>query len=136
MAIVSAIDVYTTLDQMGNPRVTGWFDVEYRESYIAAGIGIDLSPNFRQIRDIIARPTSGVYNVLAVGNEDTYGTPVSTRIKLLEAASGNISIISGQSQALSGVTAVWSGFVAAAPLGELRAVAISGSRSRLLVYGY
>ena len=61
MPIVSAIDVYTVKDEAGNPRTTGWFEVEFRENYVAGGIGVDLSPYFRVIRDVFPRFVSGLY---------------------------------------------------------------------------
>lgn len=152
MAIVSTIDSFTVIDQAGTPRTTGWFDVEFRESYIADGIGVDLSPHFRVIRAITGWAVSGVYRVKPEPNLATLTTPVSTRIKLLEVASGNVSIQSGygfvhigsgQSQPLSGLSAVWSGYIViasgsmpAAQFGELRAIAISGTRVQIQVLGF
>ena len=148
MAIVSAIDTFGVLDDVGVRRVTGWFDVEFRESYTADGIGIDLSPYFRTIRAIMGQAVSGVYNYKPEGDPATFTTPVSARIKLNQTASGNISILSGmgyigsgQSQALSGRSDTWqlwiaSGTLAAAQFGEVPAIAISGTRVRLQVLGF
>jgi len=148
MAIVSAIDTFGVLDDVGVRRVTGWFDVEFRESYVAAGIGIDLSPYFRTIRAIMGQAISGAYIYTPEGNVDDFTTPVSARVKLYQTASGNISILSGQAyigsgqgQALSGRSDTWylwigSGVGAAAQFGEVPAIALSGTRVRLQVLGF
>ena len=148
MAIVSAIDTFGVIDDAGVRRVTGWFDVEFRESYVADGIGIDLSPHFRTIRAIIGQAVSGRYLYSPEANTGDFTAPVSARIKLHQTASGNISILSGmgyigsgQTQALSGRSDTWqlwiaSGALAAAQFGEIPAIAVSGTRVRLQVLGF
>jgi len=113
MAVVSAIDVYTIVDEAGNPRTTGWFDFEFRENYLGGGIAADLSPYFRSITEMMTRIASGATLYNPVPNETTFSTPTSTLIKLMHGgASGH-------------------------PMFELASgTAVSGTRAKLLVIGY
>ena len=88
---VTKIDAYTVKDEAGNPRTIGWFEVEFTGTYVAGGMSVNLSPYFRHISDIHARPSYGHYNLIPVPNEASFGTPTSALIRLM----GNPSVTSG-----------------------------------------
>ena len=93
MSVVTKIDTYVVKDEAGNPRTIGWFEYEFQEDYATGGVHANLSPFFRQISDVYARPASGALSHLVpVPNEATFGTPASVGIKLL---SGGVEIAAG-----------------------------------------
>ena len=148
MPIVSAIDVYTVKDEAGNPRTTGWFEVEFRENYVAGGIGVNLSPYFRVIRDVFPRFVSGALHYFPEVDPSAMD-PASTRIQLTWigsglVASGFCTIASGQ-PLISGVwyTPLLSGNVHLGHVAPPRAfneiddgTPVSGVRTRLLALGF
>ena len=83
---VTKIDVYTMKDEAGNPRTIGWFEVGFTGNYVTGGMSVDLSPYFRHISDIYARPASVANsNLDLVPDETTFGTPASVSIRMASA---------------------------------------------------
>ena len=155
MSVLSGIDVYTLIDQAGNPRTQGWFDFEFQENYVTGGVYADLSPHFSVVRDVRLQFASGALHYTPEVNLSTLGTPASVLIQLFWVGSGVITVNSGMAiSVLSGaamLSGLWttnaaSGFLQANVSGfthgakalteVANATAVSGSRARLLVMGY
>ena len=90
---VTKIDTYTVRDEAGNPRTIGWFEVEFTGAYDAGGMSVDLSPYFRHISDIHARPSHGHENLIPVPDEASFVTPASVRIRLMGNIGGTTATI-------------------------------------------
>ena len=151
-SIISA-QVYTLVDQAGNPHTEAWLIWEFRDTtYSAGGENIDLTPYFRRVEQIVANPVSGALNYVPKPNDsDIPGVAGSSRIQLwaptvsgagVSIASGTQGFVSGQliSGNISGQVffALFSGRLAGqGAFAEVAAgTALSGTRARLLVLGY
>lgn len=153
--IISA-RIHTLRDEAGNPLIQGWLLLEFRDAgYAPGGEVFDLSSRFRRIEEVMVDMASGALNYLPQVNQGDYpGDPRSGRLQLWYIGSGavtvntsgqGIDVLSGQTQALSGVTGVWSGryltqataWRPEAAFSEVRSgLAISGTRAKVFVLGY